>query len=616
MNLLTPLGLLGLLAVAVLIVIYVIRPSYQNKSIPSTYIWKESLKYRKRQKPGNLFRNLLIILCQILILSICALILATPFLQTRSAKDVDQNIIVIDASANMLAASGGTTRFGRAVSRAKEFAAESVRDKTPVSVILAGTRANCVVSKEVSIDIIEEKLNEAVCSYGSGDVAGAMKLAGDLTADSYAQVYFYTATAYENAGDIAVVNVSSEEDWNACALDLRAESEENYFEFSADVAVYGKDKYLKLSLSVEGVNGDGRTVRAEKRVNCTDGETVTVTFADLDIYGYESASLSIAVDDGTADSFPYDDSFFLYGGKKETIRIQYASSLPNNFLSGALLVLKNRYRDQWDIEISEPTKSKDIETSGFDFYIFEHAMPSAMPTDGVVILVDPDQIPRGLELSLGQIRNGTYTMAAGAVNPITDFIDASSVTAVTYRAIAQAEGFETLMYCEGDSVFAVKNEPDEKVAVLTLDLNRSNLPVLLEFPVLVNNMFEYFLPCTLQKSVFDVGETIAVDARGVDVTLTGGAEEKYLETPASVVIETPGSYRITQTLLSSAETAADFFVKISAAESDFNRAEKEIPGVLQIQTAQDEQGDLYLYLAIALTFVLIAERFLYSRENI
>lgn len=58
-------------------------------------------------------------------------------------------------------------------------------------------------------------------------------------------------------GDIAVVNVSSEEDWNACALDLRAESEENYFEFSADVAVYGKDKYLKLSLSVEGVNGDG-----------------------------------------------------------------------------------------------------------------------------------------------------------------------------------------------------------------------------------------------------------------------------------------------------------------------------------------------------------------------
>ena len=410
MNLLTPLGLLGLLAVAVLIVIYVIRPSYQNKSIPSTYIWKESLKYRKRQKPGNLFRNLLIILCQILLLSICALILATPFLQTRSAKDVDQNIIVIDASANMLAASGGTTRFGRAVSRAKEFAAESVRDKKLVSVILAGTRANCVVSKEVSIDIIEEKLNEAVCSYGSGDVAGAMKLAGDLTADSYAQVYFYTATAYENAGDIAVVNVSSEEDWNACALDLRAESEENYFEFSADVAVYGKDKYLKLSLSVEGVNGDGRTVRAEKRVNCTDGETVTVTFADLDIYGYESASLSIAVDDGTADSFPYDDSFFLYGGKKETIRIQYASSLPNNFLSGALLVLKNRYRDQWDIEISEPTKSKDIETSGFDFYIFEHAMPSAMPTDGVVILVDPDQIPRGLELSLGQIRKTVLSL--------------------------------------------------------------------------------------------------------------------------------------------------------------------------------------------------------------
>ena len=54
MTLLTPLGLIGLLGVVALIIIYIIKPNFQQKFISSTYVWKLSLKYRKKKIPASI----------------------------------------------------------------------------------------------------------------------------------------------------------------------------------------------------------------------------------------------------------------------------------------------------------------------------------------------------------------------------------------------------------------------------------------------------------------------------------------------------------------------------------------------------------------------------------
>ena len=50
MKFMIPLGFIAILSVVILVVIYLIKPSYKSKTLPSTYIWKESLKYRKKDK--------------------------------------------------------------------------------------------------------------------------------------------------------------------------------------------------------------------------------------------------------------------------------------------------------------------------------------------------------------------------------------------------------------------------------------------------------------------------------------------------------------------------------------------------------------------------------------
>ena len=83
MTLLTPLGLLGLLGVVALIVIYLIKPNYQQKFVSSTYVWKLSLRYRKKKLPVSKLRNWLLIICQILILLSLAALLTGPAMKIR-----------------------------------------------------------------------------------------------------------------------------------------------------------------------------------------------------------------------------------------------------------------------------------------------------------------------------------------------------------------------------------------------------------------------------------------------------------------------------------------------------------------------------------------------------
>ena len=207
-------------------------------------------------------------------------------------------------------------------------------------------------------------------------------------------------------------------------------------------------------------------------------------------------------------------------------------------------------------------------------------------------------------------------MTGGVVNPVMDYVDATAITATTYRPITSSEGFETLMYCEGDAVFAVRNAEDMKAAVLTLNLNTSNLAVLYQFPTMLANMFDYFIPQTVEKNVFDAGEEMQIRARGTDVKVVGAQGETPVQPPAVVSLGEPGSYTVTQMLASGRRSEANIFVKVAAKESDFNRIEAEIPGAAQIKKPEDMETDIYLWLAAAALAVLFLEFFLQAREKI
>ena len=165
MTLLAPLGLLGLLGVVALIIIYLIKPNYQQKFVSTTFVWKLSLKYRKKRIPFNKLRNIILIICQVLLLTACAMILAHPNQIIKTRISQPEVVLIIDSSASMRAFNDKEkTRYSRAVASANEMIEDTFKNDGIVSVIMATDQPYYLFKRVYASDKagVEDKIQSLV----------------------------------------------------------------------------------------------------------------------------------------------------------------------------------------------------------------------------------------------------------------------------------------------------------------------------------------------------------------------------------------------------------------------------------------------------------------------
>jgi hypothetical protein len=629
MSWLTPLGFLGLISLIILIIIYLIKPNYQNKIISSTFIWKLSLKYKKKKIPISKLRNILLFLCQVLALTIASLILAQPYID-NSIVNNGEKVLIIDASGSMMANVGGQTRFERAVDAVKEEVDKILeKENGKVSIILADDAPSYVVQQaNVRTDImqaLDELLDPSLgvaCTYGKADIAGAVKLAEEVTAFTPdVEVILFTDMEYVDAGKVKIHSMRDISDWNAAILDVRAIIDENRYRFEIDVACYGKNADIPVYFSIAGVNETSDTMDLQADARCVDGEVQTLMFSieetedlkDLVTYNY----LYVHIEEN--DTLDYDNSFYLYGGEKLPLRIQYCSSRTNNYFSTAIMVLQDQLKYRWDVEFREVKQDESPALEGFDLYIFEHTMPATLPEDGAVLLVNPDEVPADAGFRLGSMNNfhhNAQTMLPGEEHPVLKGLHPELITVTEFTTITSFDGFSPVLMCNDSPVLIVKNEPNEKLAVMSFSLNFSNLPLLLEFPMMMYNLIEYYIPSTVTQYVFDVNESIDLGARSEELHVVGnGVDTTITEFPSNLLLVKPGVYTVDQTPISGVDVIENFYVKIPASESNIQGREDVLVNPYLYTDPVEDNTDLILYFAIALVVLLFAEWWLHIREQ-
>jgi len=649
MSLLTPLGLLGLLGIVALILVYILKPNYQQKIVSSTYVWKLSLKYRKKRVPINRFRNILIFICQVLILALCAMLLAQPFLQEERLNRGTEKVIILDSSASMLVSNEEGTRFERAIREIRSVTRETVHGGGTVSVILADDDAHFLAqgcADNAALDALELELNEVECSYASADVQGATELAEQvLMTNPDADVLFYTATNYIGSGEqtdaesdkkrIAVVNVATEDEWNVAVLNAYGEmNDDNYYEFKVDAGYYGNSSQeIFVYCDVYNPNGKGENevLSLSKPIRFSEAEKEqTVVFTPNDffdafrvegVYSYDYLRAYVLEEDSLAE----DNTFYYYGGSRPTLRVQYSSpsSRMNNYFSTIILNLRDVLKNSWDIDfkehgVSDRPKADEFITEGFDFYIFEHVMPDHLPTDGVVLLVNPDKAPDGADFVVDKetvkLPSSDMTLASGTPHPLTQYMDPGRITLLTYQRIVSHDGYEELLYYAGDPVLMVKNTELSKVVVLGLNLNTSNLAIRNDFTYLMYNMFQYFLPTTVSGFDFEIGETVTLKSRAPFLELSGPDIELHYDSfPSEFVVKKPGTYTLTQTSMTGEYIVENFYAHIPNIESNITKEVDPLPELSGNKKEYDDI-DLLIYFASALVALLFLEWWLQSRE--
>ena len=191
------LGLLGLIAVPIVVLIYLIKSKYVPKTVSSTFIWQRSLKYMKRRVPINFIMSLLLIM-QLLVVATASLALLNIRVQPRESYT---KIIIVDASSSMNAKSGTSdkTRYEVAIEKVAEYAKDVDTNKGLV-VIFAGdtpellTRGTspieedgeaeetpCVYTKKEALEAVNDLKNRK-CAEGDVSIDAALTLARDCEA--------------------------------------------------------------------------------------------------------------------------------------------------------------------------------------------------------------------------------------------------------------------------------------------------------------------------------------------------------------------------------------------------------------------------------------------------
>ncbi len=638
MSLLVPLGLLGLISIGVLIFIYIIRPNFQKKSVSSTYIWKLSLKYKKKNIPISKVRNILIFLCQVVILTSLAFLISQPVILNKVEKIYDEKIIILDASASMLTNASedvNATRFDRAVDKIKTEVANLTKDGY-ITIIYAGTTAGAVcdrATKDAETEI-NASLSALECTYGSADIEGAIKLAENvLRINNDAKVYLYTDTTYAETGVVEVVDVTNEDEWNVGILNASSKLESGFYTFTVDVGCYGIGQNVTLAVNVTGANyRNEETILIKESRFIDKGEEYSFVIAtkDLDdeqVYKYDTVHFSVSVDD----SYPYDNDFYLYGGTVPTLNVLYYSPAPTSFVTGVLSSLRSVYADRWNLNIrrqSSKLKPEEYRTGidageVIDLYVFEHSMPPVLPDDGVSILINPDYAPNGLDMTFGNYMTGQFGAIIPDSNVVTGNLSLTDFFVTMYREVNSFNGFDVVLRTDvgnstgGDPLLLVKNAADSKIAVFPFNFSMSTFPLNFDFPVIMKNLFEMYFPVTFKQGVYRVYDTVELRARGQALSVSGPdipVGMKYDEFPAEMQLQKPGTYTFKQSLMAGKSTD-NLFARIDEYESNVFRQEISLPELHVDKIDNSIDLDLALYVMIILVAVLFIEWLLYMLAN-
>lgn len=606
MSFLYPLGLIALIGIPILIIIYIIKPRYQEKKITSTYIWRLSLKYKKKKRPIQWLQKSLLFFVQLIIITLLALSIAKPEFSVFAKSK--EKVIILDASASMNAESNGKTRFEEAIERIKSQT-RTVDTDTPMTIILANSNPEYLVNRETSTKYIEYVLKNLKCTFESADYEKSVELANDiLDINKDAQVILYTDHDFQQDGYIDVYNLSKKE-WNAGISDFKAELENGYYVFKAKVENYNQRKKLQVYLNI-----DNKKYEKTIELPVLNNESTDIVIRDLNVTNFVSARLSLLIDgQKIKDSFDYDNEFMFYDNQNKKFKVLLVGE-DTGFINASL-------QASGLCNVTKVTE-ENITYEGYDIYIFDSFTPEIIPTDGATWLFNQPEGQSLIDYAIIGDESGEYNLQPTHTNTqnyqllMQNTYQLNNVIVTKYQKVTLPKDYEVIATCNGDPVIFTGKYKKANVTIFALDIHYTDLPLNINMPIIFNNMVNYSAHQLVDKYQFNVGDNITLYPKLRTNEMTINGEKVYTSTDTDNIVyfnaEKPGRHEVKQTLNDGSVITNYFFVRMDEEETNFNYlgdvlAANEYNSLSQTTFKSTNKLDIIFYVALVLLLLIVFE---------
>lgn len=601
MTFLYPLGLLGLLGIPVLILIYIIKSKYTEQTVASTYLWQLSEKFLKRKNPLSNITGLISLILQILAITLVSLAIAHPMIIVSNA--ANEYCFVLDGSGSMNMVQNGKTRFDLAKEEIASVIKDSV-DKSQYSLVYAGDEAVVIFEQVDNKEQALLLLNEVEPSYGEGSVGNAIGIAQRYFNERPdILTYLVTDTPHQVNENIRLVNVST--GVNNCAIsNVNYKITDGKLVVTGDLFTYQGTKNLSVSLFIDGAEEAAATTRvvakagepAHFQLNCEQG-----SFSSLKV----SAS--------PQDAISLDDELIIYDVKSETSYTTVLVSKTPFFMQAVLnsIGLTN-------ITVVDPAEYVDM--SGFGLYIFDSFTPGKMPKDGAVWIINPT----GSNSDTGFSVQGEVTLehpdvleltksSSTVAKDLSENLSEDEIYITSYIKCGLYRNFTSVYTYKGNPViFAGVNDYGNREVVFAFDLHKSNIPLLYDFVLMVNNFMDYSFPSVVEDVNYYVGDMAKINVlASCDSIRVNSPKGKvtYLDTTSTVCdlkMDEVGTYTITLLI---GDNQRVFYIYSSLPEQERNPAAEGQEIKLQGQAVDGGFDGEYdplpiVFVVLAVVFIL------------
>jgi Ca-activated chloride channel family protein len=619
---LTPWGLLGLLGIVGLIIIYILKPKFQDRSVSSSFIWKLSLKYKKKKTPFEWLKSSLLLILQILILLMMTAILTQPRYALGSQSG--EKIIILDTSASMLAEINGVTRLERAIKEIEALAVRTISNQDKFSIILAGEKATLIVNRSESIQFIRTKLSEVTSQYATSNINEAIKLTENIIkANNIADIIYYTSDDYNDPGKVTIRNMSLSET-NVAILSFKGELDQaNNYIFVTEVVSYGKSlDNVVLELKIDGIYKTSTVIdRLENGITST--YVWRLNDVNKDTYTYATVTILDIVD-----NFMFDNSLEFYSNSQK-FRIQIVDNndltsidSTKEFIGRALQSLNRNY------SIRVVSGLENARTEGFDLYIYSENVPETLPIDGAVWIFDPNTLPTDIGRVFNNANVTNINPNPNTLSPryqdLMRLVSPSRITISRYKRLILNSEFDVLLTHQDNPLLAVSTNHGVKTTVFSFGMSQTNLPLLfIDLPMLIRNLSDYSLIKTIETQVFDSGQTIQIQPHSASIFFEiefEGITKEYSNETFNYELNQIGKYQIRQVLNTGRIEELSFFVRIPRQESNFDfKGDVILAQINPVAPGGDEVvNDLFNllpYLAVILLLLIAIEWGVQYREQ-
>ncbi len=478
---------LGLIALAIpIIIFYMLRLRRQPAQISSLLLWQRVLQDHAANAPWQRVRRNLLLLLQLLILALLVLALARPF-RTVEAKVQGNVILLLDASASMQATDVVPNRLEAAKAEALNIV-RTLRPDDTVSLIVVEAVPRPLIVTEGTLDrnALEEAIHNVQPTNTSANWETAIALAAASAASQANSTVVILSdgaiptdlpilpapvrwlTIGEGTDNQGIVAMATREGRNGPELFTQIT---NFADIPAEALI---------EIRVDGQLFDARNLSLPPYPDGSQGLTFT---------GLPADAARIEAELNHNDDFQLDNSAWTL--RQKTGGRVLLVSQGNLFLERAFSLIPGL-----SVAQTNPDNYPPEET--FDLTIFDRTVPNILPTGNMLFIAPPESTP--LFTVQGTFSNTVQTGRPRTDHPLLNFIDFSNLHIAQAQAVQAPPWATTLLNSRGGPLLIAGETDERRVGIITFDLLRSDLPLQIDFPILVANLGRWFLDQPLPEA--------------------------------------------------------------------------------------------------------------------